>query len=51
MLPFSAADDSLLKDIPFINDWIAHEKYDSYWEKLDFRGKTKAPMIINRRLV
>ncbi len=44
-LPLSAADDSLLKDIDYINDWIAHEKYDSYWEKLDFRGKTKAQMI------
>jgi len=44
-LPLSAADDSLLKDIPFINDWIAHEKYDSYWQNLDFRGKTKAPML------
>jgi len=45
MLPLSAADDSLLKDVGFINDWIAHEKFDSYWEKIDFRGKTKAPMI------
>lgn len=45
ILPISAADDSLLKDIDYINDWILHEKFDSYWEKLDFRGKTQAPMI------
>jgi uncharacterized protein len=45
VLPVSAADDSLLKDVPFLDDWIAHEKYDIYWEKLDFRGKTNAPML------
>lgn len=45
ILPISAADDSTFKDIPFINDWIAHETYDSYWQKLDFRGKTKAPVL------
>jgi putative CocE/NonD family hydrolase len=45
LLPLSSADDSTIKDIPFINDWILHEKYDSYWEKQNFRGKTTAPMI------
>jgi putative CocE/NonD family hydrolase len=45
LLPLSAADDSLLMDVNFINDWIAHEKFDHYWQNLDFRGKTKAPMI------
>lgn len=45
ILPLSAADDSVAGDIPFINDWIAHEKFDAYWQKMDFRGMTKAPLI------
>lgn len=45
ILPVSLADDSTLKDVNFINDWISHEKYDDYWKKLDFRGKTTAPVI------
>ncbi len=45
ILPLSVADDSTIKDIPFINDWIKHEKYDEYWQKMNFRGKTKAPLI------
>lgn len=45
ILPVSFADDSTIKDIPFINDWIKHEKYDEYWQKQNFRGMTKAPLI------
>jgi putative CocE/NonD family hydrolase len=45
ILPISAADDSTITDIPYINDWIAHETNDSYWEKLNFRGKTRAPLM------
>jgi putative CocE/NonD family hydrolase len=45
ILPISVADDSTLKDIPFLNDWIKHENYDEYWQKMNFRGKTKAPLI------
>jgi putative CocE/NonD family hydrolase len=45
ILPVSAADDSTIRDIPYINDWIAHETNDSYWEKLNFRGKTRAPLM------
>jgi uncharacterized protein len=45
ILPLSAADDSTIKDIAFINDWLIHEKYDSYWQKMDFRGMTKAPLL------
>jgi putative CocE/NonD family hydrolase len=45
MLPLSAADDSTVKDIPFIDDWLMHEKYDSYWHKMDFRGMTTAPIL------
>jgi uncharacterized protein len=44
-LPASAADDSTIKDIDFFNDWIKHDKYDEYWQKLNFRGKTKAPVL------
>ncbi|MFO7668429.1 MAG: CocE/NonD family hydrolase [Bacteroidales bacterium] len=45
MLPISSADDSVMNDIPYINDWIAHETYDDYWQKMDFRGNTDAPLI------
>lgn len=44
-LPLAAADDSAVKDIDFFNDWVAHEKYDDYWQKLDFRGRSKAPVL------
>jgi putative CocE/NonD family hydrolase len=44
-LPLSVADDSTVKDILFINDWIAHEKNDEYWQQMDFRGNTGAPLI------
>jgi uncharacterized protein len=45
ILPLSAADDSTVKDIPFYDDWLLHEKYDSYWQKMNFRGMTKSPFI------
>ena len=45
ILPLSVSDDSTVKDIPFINDFLQHEKYDSYWQKMDFRGITKSPLI------
>ncbi len=45
ILPLSAADDSTVEDIPFITDWISHETYDDYWQKMDFRGKTSAQLI------
>ena len=44
-LPLSTADDSTLSDVPFLNDWLAHEYYDAYWESMDFRGITTSPMI------
>lgn len=44
-LPVSAAEDSTIMDINFYNDWLIHNKYDEYWQKLDFRGKTKAPIL------
>jgi len=45
ILPLSVADDSTVKDIQFINDWLAHDKYDNYWQQINFRGMTKAPII------
>jgi len=45
ILPLSVSDDSTVKDIPFINDFLLHEKYDSYWQKMNFRGIAKSPVI------
>ncbi len=45
ILPISAADDSTIQDIDFVNDWIAHESADDYWRKMDFRGISDAGMI------
>lgn len=45
VLPISAADDSTIQDIPFINDWIAHESDDNYWKQMNYRGLPKAPLI------
>ncbi len=44
-LPLSTADDSTLSDVPFLNDWLSHENFDEYWESMDFRGMSTAPMI------
>ncbi len=45
ILPLSVSDDSTIKDIPFFDDWLLHEKYDAYWQKLNFRGITQSPLI------
>jgi hypothetical protein len=45
ILPLIAADDSAIKDVPFYNDWLLHEKFDSYWQQMDFRGKSTAPFL------
>jgi putative CocE/NonD family hydrolase len=45
ILPLSAADDSIIENIPFINDWIKHENYDNYWDNINFRGYARAPML------
>ncbi len=45
ILPLSVADDSTIRDIPFLTDWITHETYDDYWQKMDFRGKSQASLI------
>jgi len=44
-LPVSAADDSAIRDIGFYNDWLLHEKFDSYWQQMDFRGKSNVPVL------
>ncbi len=45
ILPLSAADDSTIKEIPFITDWISHSTYDEYWEEMNFRGNTQAQIL------
>ena len=44
-LPLSAADDSAIKDVRFLDDWLEHEKYDEYWRGMDFRYLKHAPMV------
>jgi uncharacterized protein len=45
MLPLSAADDSTIKEIPFITDILQHQNYDSWWKKYDYRGITRSPFV------
>jgi len=45
ILPLSSADDSVSYNVLFIDDWIAHEKYDQYWKTQDFSRMTKAPLL------
>jgi len=45
ILPLSIADDSTTKDIAYLNDWLAHEQYDEYWENQNHRKTAAAPMI------
>lgn len=45
ILPVSEADDSVLRDIKFLDDWINHEKYDKYWDEINHRGLIQAPML------
>lgn len=45
ILPLSVADDSTVRDISFINDWLAHESNDAYWGKMNHRGLARAPVL------
>ena len=45
ILPISSADDSISYDVKFFNDWIAHEKKDSYWNLQDFGRITNSPIL------
>jgi len=45
ILPLSTADDSTIKDIPFLNDWLAHQTNDEYWQQMDVQQKTCAPVF------
>jgi putative CocE/NonD family hydrolase len=45
ILPNCSADDSVSYDVKFINDWISHDKYDSYWKTQDHSGITHAPIL------
>ena len=45
ILPLSSADDSVSYDVKFINDWIEHGQYDSYWKSQDQRRIIKSPIL------
>jgi uncharacterized protein len=45
ILPLSLADDSTIKDIPYINDWLSHEEYDSYWGSMNHRGIARSSVL------
>ncbi len=45
ILPLSIADDSTIKDIPFINDWLVHSTDDQYWQQMNHQGITSAPVF------
>ena len=45
ILPLSVADDSTTKDIIYIDEWLAHETYDSYWQEQNFRDDARAPVF------
>jgi len=45
ILPLSVADDSTIKDVPFLDDWLLHEKYDDYWKSMNFRDHNSPPLI------
>ena len=45
ILPLSEADDSIIKDIGFLTDWMTHESENEYWEQLNWRGIAQAPLL------
>jgi len=45
ILPLSVADDSTTKDIAYINDWLAHETDDLYWQTQNHRKIATAPVF------
>lgn len=45
ILPLSVADDSTFAQNDFVDDWLAHTRYDGYWAALDHRAATAPPMI------
>jgi uncharacterized protein len=45
ILPLSVADDSTIKDIPYLDDWLQHERYDDYWKTMNYRGLKTPPLI------
>ena len=44
-LPLSIADDSTVKDIPFINDWIRNEEDGQYWEKQNHQRHVSGDLL------
>jgi len=45
ILPLSIADDSTIKDISFINDWLNHSTDNQYWQQMNHQGITSAPVF------
>lgn len=39
--PLIRTDDRHGHDLPFFNDWVRHEKFDSYWEPASAEGRWK----------
>lgn len=44
-LPMIEADDAVLHDIPFYNDWLHHDQNDAYWQELNHRHRARGPML------
>ena len=45
ILPVSSADDSTIRDIQYLNDWISHDTEDDYWKRMSHRGRKGAPVL------
>ena len=45
ILPLAVADDSTLHDVRFLTDWMVHESEDKYWDQMNHRGITSAPVL------
>ncbi len=40
-VPLIRADDRIVGDIPFYNDWVSHDKTDEFWQKVDGIDRAK----------
>jgi uncharacterized protein len=45
ILPLAMADDSTIHDVQFLTDWMVHETEDEYWNNMNHRGITRAPLL------
>ena len=44
ILPLSVADDSTIKQIDFLDDWLAHPHEDAYWGAMNHRSVVTCPV-------